>query len=150
MTDNLMDVLNGTVEKVRSATEAVPPERMVAKPGPEEWSARQVLVHLFDAEMVYGVRIRMILTEDRPAIPAYDEQAWAARFSDLDETPRQIYLRWRWLREANLRLFRSITEEEWGRIGVHSERGEESVRIIVERIASHDLDHVEQLLSILS
>ncbi|MEO7804608.1 MAG: DinB family protein [Actinomycetota bacterium] len=148
--DNPIEVLSRTVEGVRSATEAVPGERMVNKPSPDEWSARQVLAHLFDAEMVYGVRIRMILTADRPPIPAYDEDAWAARFSDLDETPRQIYLRWKWLREANLRLYLSITAEEWDRVGIHSERGEESVRMIVSLIASHDQAHLEQLQRILS
>lgn len=145
-----IDVLARTAAEVRELTEGVPGEKMVASPGPEEWSAQDVLAHLFDADMVYGVRIRMILTQDRPPMPGFDQAAWTQRFAHLDEAPRQTLLRWRWLREANVRLYQSVTDEEWDRVGLHSERGEESVRVIVKMLAGHDLMHIEQLRKVLA
>ena len=49
------------------------------------------------------------------------------------------------VRRANLRLARSVTEEERGRHGVHSERGNETVNDTLELYAAHDLYHLGQI-----
>lgn len=41
------------------------------------WTARQVLHHLPDSHINAYVRTKWTLTEDTPAIKAYDEKAWA-------------------------------------------------------------------------
>jgi hypothetical protein len=51
-----------------------------------EWSAAQVAAHMADAEMVYSVRLRMVLTDENPMLVGYDQDAWADRFSMCDET----------------------------------------------------------------
>jgi hypothetical protein len=56
---------------------------------------------------------------------------------------------YRALRRANLKLLRSLTDEEWGRSGVHAERGVESLRNIAMYIAGHDIYHFRQIESIL-
>jgi alanyl-tRNA synthetase len=50
------------------------------RPAPEAWSVRDVVHHLEDAELTGAVRLRRLLTEDAPAIPAFDEEVcsgWA-------------------------------------------------------------------------
>ena len=44
---------------------------------PGGWTVRQVVHHLFDSHATSYVRFKWTLTEDRPAIKAYDEKAWA-------------------------------------------------------------------------
>lgn len=44
---------------------------------PDGWTVRQVVHHLFDSHVNSYVRFKWTLTEDRPAIKAYDEKAWA-------------------------------------------------------------------------
>ena len=39
-----------------------------------EWNALQVVGHLLDVDVVYGFRWRLVLTEDRPTYPGYDEK----------------------------------------------------------------------------
>ncbi|HLF69653.1 MAG TPA: DinB family protein [Actinomycetota bacterium] len=148
--DDPLEVLGSTVESVRALTEGVPGERMIAEPAPGEWSARHVLSHWYDTDLVYGIRIRMTLTQDRPVLVGYDQGAWAGRFGLLDDNARQTHLRWRWVRENNLRLYRSLSDEEWERVGLHAERGEESVRTMVRMLAGHDRMHLEHLASLLA
>jgi hypothetical protein len=81
---------------------------------------------------------------DRPALLGYDQAAWTARFGGLDPDPSATVERWRALRAANLRVCESLTPAEWERVGVHSERGEESVRLIVQLQAGHDRVHLDQ------
>lgn len=148
--DEPIEVLGRAVVEVRELTEQVSADKLAKSTGPGEWSAQQVLGHLADTEMVYGVRIRMIVTQERPTIVGYDQDAWGSRFKDLDESGQQTFLRWRILREANLRLLGSLTPDEWSRVGNHSERGEESIRSMVALLAGHDRAHLDQIKRALS
>jgi hypothetical protein len=43
-----------------------------------------------------------------------------------------------------------LTPEQWERYGMHAERGCLTVRELVQLIAGHDLNHVEQIRKILT
>ena len=53
-----------------------------------EWSALQLVGHLFDVDVVYGFRWRLALTEDTPAYPGYNEYAasTSATYADVVST----------------------------------------------------------------
>ena len=55
------------------ATEA----ELDARPGPNEWSAREVVHHLADSEATSYIRIRKLLAEDDAVIYGYDEAEFA-------------------------------------------------------------------------
>lgn len=143
--DEPLQVLTDTVGHVREITQTVPDDVLSRRPGPGEWSAHQTLLHLADTDMVYGVRIRMIVTQEKPLLVGYDQEAWGSRFKDLDESGQQTFLRWRILRQTNLRMLGSLTNDEWSRVGNHSERGEESIRSMVSLLAGHDRAHLDQM-----
>ncbi len=60
---------------------------------------------------------------------------------DLNEALEQI----RVLRSANLKMLRRLSEAEMERYGIHSERGPESIRKILQLTAGHDLLHLNQI-----
>ena len=43
----------------------------------------------------------MIVTQDRPALVGYDQEAWTSRFGGLDPDPHDTIDRWQALRRAN-------------------------------------------------
>jgi hypothetical protein len=55
----------------------------------------------------------------------------------------------RLLREANLRMFRRLTADEWERFGLHAEHGKITVKYLVRHMAGHDMNHVDQIRAIL-
>lgn len=140
-----LDTLRATLEELPRAAAAVA-ERKAAdgRPAMGEWSPREVLAHLADAEQVYGVRIRLMVGGDRPRLEAYDQDRWAARFAGL-ETLETAIDRWRATREATLRLLDSLSEDEWSRAGLHSELGEQRVDDLLTVLAEHDRGHLAQL-----
>ena len=121
------------------------PADLRRREAPGKWSVAEVLAHLADSEMVYGYRCRMILAHDRPDIAGYDQDLWATRLHYNDSDPAESVETLRLLRRVNLRLIRSLSDEELDREGLHSERGPESVRRILALLAGHDLVHRNQI-----
>jgi hypothetical protein len=142
-----LERLKSTPRELVALVGTAKPEAMHRSPDgdPDEWSPATVLSHLADAELVYSVRIRMALTADRPYLAAYDEQAWVRRFAELDVDPKETLVRWRALRDANLRLLESLEPGEWKLSGLHAERGEVSIVHIADLMVNHDRAHLGQI-----
>jgi uncharacterized damage-inducible protein DinB len=138
-----LDVLRSTLEGLPLAVSGVARADDEA-PQRGGWSLREVVAHLADAELVYGVRLRLLVGTDDPHLEGYDQERWAQRFARL-ETVTTALERWRVQREANLRLLGSLSEAEWARTGLHAERGVESVDDQLIRMCEHDNGHLRQL-----
>ena len=122
------------------------PSAAVERPeAPGKWSAADVVHHLADSELVFGFRMRMILTEDRPAIQGYDQDKWATtlRYPVVPLVESRVQLRT--LRAANLRVLKGLGPAEMDRVGMHSERGPESLGHLTKLMAAHDLVHRRQI-----
>lgn len=116
--------------------------------GPGKWSIADVLGHLVDAELVFGFRIRQMLTLAAPALPSFDQDGWAALGTAGEEPIREVLALLVLLRQRNLRLYARLSPEQWQRTGVHADRGAESVRQVVTINAGHDLAHRRQVTRI--
>jgi DinB superfamily len=108
----------------------------------EEWNALQVVGHLLDVEVVYGFRWRLILTEDRPTYPGYDEKRWSLL---PRPAPTRLLAALAGLRAVNLALLEGVGADTATRSGVHGEQGEERFDLTVRKVAGHDLAHLNQL-----
>jgi DinB superfamily len=142
--DDPVAVLRAGLEEIPRLAASVSDEHLGRAPAPGEWSARQVVSHLADSDLMAGMRVRMIVTQDRPMLVGYDQEAWTARFSRLDADVAETLERWRALRRSNVEIFQSLSPEEWERVGLHTERGEASARLTVQLMAGHDRMHVAQ------
>lgn len=116
---------------------------------PGKWSVVEVVAHLADAELVHGYRTRMIVAEQEPKLPGYDQDGWALEFhyaaADLAATLAFLTS----LREWNLGYWRTLTPAQLARIGQHAERGPESAGLYLQLAAGHDLVHRRQVDRIL-
>jgi len=54
------------------------------------------------------------------------------------------------LRETNLTLYKMLSPEQWKHYGLHAERGEESIERMVQMLAGHDINHLEQVERLLA
>jgi hypothetical protein len=144
--------------KVQAATasalvrlvKGVSPAKLRKRSAPEQWSVAEILAHLADSEIVCGWRLRAILGAPGNPIEAYDQNAWAAAGHYASRDPRQSIAQFREMRNANLLLLNSLTPEQWSLYGLHAERGKESVERIVNLMAGHDLNHLQQIKRLLA
>lgn len=137
--------LKATARDLVSLVGGAEPARLDREPAPEEWSAATVVAHLADTELVYGERLRRVLTEDRPRMEAFDEEVWAQRFAPLEPGTKEALQRWRSEREATIRILESLSDDEWELVGVHSRRGLLTVAALAEGMVTHDRNHLDQI-----
>jgi hypothetical protein len=138
-------VLRETPAAAARAVEGWSPAQLRKPEAPGKWSIAQVLQHLADSDLVWGWRVRLILAQDRPTLTGYDQDLWAERLHYADADPQDALEQLRVLRRGNLALIDRATPEDLARVGVHSERGEESVGYLCGLYAGHDLLHLRQI-----
>ena len=120
-------------------------EQLRRPEGPGKWSMIEVIEHLADSELVWAYRLRLVLAEDRPTLTGYDQDEWAQRLQYADGSLEEAFDQIRNLRAANLRLIRSLTDKQLQRVGIHEERGPETIEHMIRLYAGHDLIHRRQL-----
>lgn len=134
-----------TEAALRTATAGISADKLRQPEKPGKWSILEVVQHLADAELVLGVRMRMIAAEPMPPIAAFDQDLWAKELrynaTSLDDALDQFGA----IRRINLRLIHSLTPEQRERKGIHSQRGPESINTILRLYAAHDLYHLSQI-----
>jgi hypothetical protein len=142
---NAIDVLQDTPAALGRAIGGLSADQLATPETTGKWSMRHVVQHLADSELVWGYRLRLVLAQERPPLTGYDQDLWAERLhydeADVSAALEQFTV----LRRANLKLLARATPDELKRIGVHAERGEESVEHMIRLYAGHDLLHLRQL-----
>lgn len=109
-----------------------------------EWTPRQIVHHLADAEMIGAIRIRRLLAETPAPIHGYDEKAFAEALT-RDRPIEPSLQAFRWVRETTFQLLESLDEGDWQRAGEHDERGRYTAEDWLVLYAPHAHDHAEQI-----
>ncbi|HVR44361.1 MAG TPA: DinB family protein [Thermoanaerobaculia bacterium] len=143
-------VLAATPGELERRVTATPVERLRVAEAPGKWSALEALRHLADTEIVYGWRFRLVLAEEKPTLTGFDQDRWAARLRYSETPPDHAIASFRINRKGNLWLLRGAGPADLARVGMHSERGEESLERLVLMAAGHDLLHLRQIDRILA
>jgi hypothetical protein len=145
-----MTLLRATTAQLRHAIEGVPLEVLRRPEKPGKWSAVEVVQHLADSELVWSYRMRLVAAEDRPTLTGYDQDAWATGLQYRDVDPADAIQQFALLRRLNLKLLDGLPPGGLARVGVHNERGDESLGHMVRLYAGHDLLHLRQLERVLA
>jgi len=138
-------VLAATPDAAGEATANMSDRSLREPEKPGKWSIAQVLQHLADSEIVFSWRLRLILAQDRPVLTGYDQDLWAERLGYADADPTTALQIFRTLRQETLRLLHRASPADLRRVGIHSERGEESIEHLRKLYAAHDLLHLKQI-----
>ena len=143
--DDPFAVLRHTPAAIVRAIDGLTLAQLRTPERPDKWSIVHVLQHLADSDLVWGWRVRLILAHDRPQITGYDQDLWAERLHYAEADPDEAMAALHIVRRGNLKLIERATPEELKRVGVHAERGEESIEYLVRLYAGHDLLHRRQI-----
>src|ERR1035438_3957195 len=95
-------------------------------------------------------RYRQMIEHNGGPLSPYDQQLWNTLGSNASRNSADSLQLFRLLRENNLHMFDQLTDEQWNSHGIHAERGEMSVRDLMQQLAGHDLNHMEQIRNILT
>ncbi len=149
--DNLLggadpiEVIAKTPDTVARIVRKHMPERMRTRPFDGKWTPNEIVGHLADAEWVFGFRMRLILSEDQPTILGMDQELWVSSQRHNEQEPAALVDSFRSLRRINVLLWKRMTPADLERTGQHSERGPESLGVMLGMVAGHDLSHIDQI-----
>ncbi len=146
--DDPVYVMARTPDLVRKLIRGLTEKQLETKPAPGKWCIKEIVAHLADGEVVVGSRYRFVAAHDRPPLPSTDQDAFAERLGPMNARAVDLADDFAMARAVNLGLLERLPAEAWDRIGVHEERGEESIRSIVATYAGHDRIHLAQIETI--
>jgi hypothetical protein len=119
------------------------PEMFERPYAPGKWTARQVLVHLAQAELMVQPRLRLALTSADYVVQPFEQDEVLGLERDVDaKTALAMYTN---LRRFALPFFRSLTPEQLAVRCTHPQMGTLDVRWFLVMLAGHELRHLRQL-----
>ncbi len=144
---DLLERFRRGAELVAVATTGAAGPVLDFQPAPGKWGVRTIVCHLADTETVLAMRLRQVIAEDNPMMPAMDQDAWANR---LDYSKRKLspaLEAFRRTRAENHELLKDLPPETFARTGRHSERGAMTLLDLLRIYAEHAEKHVQQIQS---
>lgn len=143
------DTRIGAVEahpaRVRSLVGTLDDQRLDRPYREGGWTLRQLTHHLADSHANASIRFRLALTEDRPTIRPYNQDAWA-ELPDARRGPVEPSLRLlEGLHDRWGRLLRTMEDSDFERLLHHPEIGDVSLDFMLELYAWHCAHHEAHL-----
>jgi hypothetical protein len=127
---------------LRDAFARVPREAWKWRPGENRWSVHEIVCHCADSETNAAMRIRYLVTEDKPHVLGYDQAKWATALDYHHQARIELALAAvDVMRAHTVNLLRHLPESAWSIVGTHSESGtygtEDWLRIYAEHLEKH-------------
>ena len=129
---------------VRAAVDGLTDTQLDTPYRPGGWTVRQVVHHLADSHLNAFVRMKLILTESRPTLKPYDQNAWALLRDSAAPLPPSLaildglHARWTLLLDG-------VGEDQWSRAAVHPESGEVTLETLLKTYSNHCANHLGQI-----
>jgi hypothetical protein len=118
-------------------------EQFERRYAPGKWSARELLIHLAQTELVLGLRVRMALTSAHFTAQSFDQDKWLTREQTMSGA--DAVRLFEALATANLALYSALSAADREVSLTHSEYGTLSVDWIIYQDAGHQVHHLKQL-----
>jgi len=133
-------------EQLRRAVEGLAPALLDARPAPEAWTVREVVVHVAEAELHGYQRMRFAIAQEGVTVLPYDQEAWTATFAGADQPLAELLDLFRLLRELLARQLRSLSKAQWARSVRHPEAEVPlTLEALLARYENHLKVHLAQI-----
>ena len=112
------------------------------------WTVRQVVHHLADSHMNAFVRMKLMLTEDRPNLKPYNQEDWAKLVDSAKLPVESSVLILKGLHERWTKLMDGLPLEAWKRTGNHLEHGLMTLDDVLTTYSEHGEKHVATIMKL--
>lgn len=133
-----------TIVKTRAAVSRFTPADFERSHAPGKWTAREVLIHMAHAEIVFGTRVRFALTSPGYVVQPFDQDEWMKLDAAGLDGQAALAL-FSFTRAFNLGLFKRLSPQQRATTFTHPERGPMAIEEILVMTAGHEVHHLAQL-----
>jgi uncharacterized damage-inducible protein DinB len=142
--DDIVNILEEQLNTTTKFFNSIPEEKGNYSYADGKWSIKEVLGHLIDSERIFAFRALCIARGEKQSLPGFEQDDYAKEGGFNKRTLKNLLEELNFVREANLSLFKSFSENEFNKRGVASEN-EVTVRAILFIIAGHGMHHFKVL-----
>lgn len=139
-------IIAGTPARLQELFTTLGPERANIAPAEGKWSAREILCHLADTEIVFAFRLRQSISDEHHVIQPFDQDRWASSYTPYSTDA--ALATFTAVRQWNVAFIQSVPAADFSKPLTHPERGTMSFGVLVETMAGHDNNHIQQIEAI--
>lgn len=134
-----------TPAKVKALVRGLDARGFATRYGPGKWNVRQLVCHLRDCELMFGVRWRLILSEERPTLQSFDQDLWADSANYAKQDAKAALATLVALRAGNLEMLKLASGKALDRVGHHAQYGPITIAQMARHLSAHDENHLGHL-----
>jgi hypothetical protein len=129
-----------------AALAEVPREAWSYRPGPDEWSVHEIIVHIADSESMAALRARKLIVEPGSLLMGYNEAKWADALGYKAQSADDALEVIRLARQTTYNLLKRQPDEVFRHAVTHQEYSEPyTFEGWLNIYARHIPDHIDQL-----
>ena len=136
-------VLERSLGEYRDVVSRVTPARWAEPWAPGKWTVAQVVLHVTQWEMIFGVRLRCAVSTPGYVVQPLDQDPFM-RESEAVDGPT-AFAAFEALRRMNVAYARSLSPVDRSRKVEHRERGTIDVESLLVTLAGHPVHHLQQI-----
>jgi len=140
-----LDTIEQTPSKFRLLVNGRSDAQLDTPYRPGGWTVRQVVHHVPDSHMNAYIRMKFAITEEAPAIKAYDEARWAELPEAKAGPPEMSIALLEALHRRWVAFLRALPDAEFGRAYVHPELGRVTIDEAIALYAWHCRHHAAHI-----
>jgi len=141
--EKLIDQYEADANILAKAIESLTKEELNSFPIPGTWSIQQVIMHTLDSDLVAADRMKRVIAELSPTLLAYNETLYAQKIGYQHVDAKLACELFRLNRLVMAQILRNVPEAAWSQTGTHTERGIESLALILQLYLDHPRHHLK-------
>lgn len=145
--ERVLALLAETPPRIAEITAGFAPAQLYKHPGPDEWSANDVLAHLRACADVWGNCIATIIAQDTPTLRAISPRTWIKKTNYLEQKFQPSLRAFTKQRTDLLAVLEPLDRQRWSRKATITGAGrvlEWTVLFYATRMAGHERTHLKQ------
>ena len=139
--DDVIKALEDQLYLTNTFFKAIPADKIDYRYAEGKWSIKEIVGHLIDNERIMSYRALSISRNETQSLPGFDENDYMRESNYSKRNYYDIVDELRKVRESNLPMFKSFSEEILDRRGV-ANNSEVTVRALLFIIAGHEIHHI--------
>lgn len=142
--DDMFAALSLQIDELHSALDTLNNARALFKPGPEEWSVKEVIGHLNDVERVFSYRLLCISRGDATPLPGFEQEDYVRAAGADQWSLSDLLSEFEHIRLANIMMIGHISDEAVDHRGTAS-GATVSARALIHMLVGHVDHHIASL-----
>ncbi len=143
--NDILKILNEQNKKTQEVLNSFSEHKGNYRYADGKWTVKEVVGHLLDTERVFAYRALCIARGEKKSLPGFEQDDYVKDGNFNSRNLSDLNYEFRLLRESNLLLFRSFSEDMLNKRGTANSSAI-TVRAILWIIAGHEKHHVKILL----